>query len=275
MGSLRAFKKARFGELTQRAIEGRTLDQPLLPSGQNFTFRDLTTEELVRQVALSRPLGLPEGSRGFTLVEEPPQAAMGKIVRPIEKGQASFPIEEADRPLLSFFEQRGIPLKQAEETVKKQYDAIVNEYVKYLKASGGKGVEQGVLFRDATGKVVGRSGRISNNPRWYREFYKEYGRAPRQSEYRTIAETHLREGLVDDFAGPIPPDEQFLKVEALYNKIRELRQKYPEDIIKPKEQPKRPELLPEGQGFTLVDEYPLRFRQRVPRNLKEQVIMSC
>lgn len=87
---------------------------------------------------------------------------------------------------------------------------ILNEEIAYLNSSGKQGVTQGNLMRDAEGKVVGRFGRQSNNPQWYRDFYKEKGRAPSQKEIRQLAIRRLKQGYE---AEGLPPNEEFLNLE--------------------------------------------------------------
>lgn len=41
--------------------------------------------------------------------------------------------------------------------------------------------------------------RLSQNPPWYRELYKQYSRQPNQSQWRQLAEKNLREGGLDGF----------------------------------------------------------------------------
>lgn len=85
------------------------------------------------------------------------------------------------------------------------YDrAIVEEY-NYLKQSMKErgGVQQGQLQTNAGGDVVGRTGRISNNPLWYQEIYAAKGRAPSNKELYQLAKNRVDNGFKDE-AGDVP-----------------------------------------------------------------------
>ena len=89
---------------------------------------------------------------------------------------------------------------------------IRDKYVEYLKDSSGKGVNQGFLSKTKDGKVVNRTGRISNNPQWYRDFYAEKGRKPSNKELKVIAHDHLMNGIpgkgVDS---DVPANDAFIR----------------------------------------------------------------
>lgn len=86
------------------------------------------------------------------------------------------------------------------------YEDIYNEHLEYLKGitKNPKGVNQGYLAYNKYGEVTVRVGRTSNNPRWYRDFYKEHKRKPTVPELEELAHIHLKEGFWDEF-GYIPP----------------------------------------------------------------------
>ncbi|WP_438447407.1 LPD38 domain-containing protein [Gorillibacterium sp. sgz5001074] len=92
------------------------------------------------------------------------------------------------------------------ESYQSEFENAVEEQYGYLKQSMKErgGVDQGGVIRDASGEVVDRFGRTSNNPRWYRDFYSENGRKPTDTELRELARKHVLEGFNDD-AGRIPP----------------------------------------------------------------------
>lgn len=81
-------------------------------------------------------------------------------------------------------------------------EAIEQQY-QYLKNSIGKGVQPGGVVRDSEGYVTGAYGRVSNNPKWYQDFYSANGRKPTNQELRELAEQQVREGFEDE-VGSLP-----------------------------------------------------------------------
>ncbi|WP_198023127.1 LPD38 domain-containing protein, partial [Paenibacillus zanthoxyli] len=77
--------------------------------------------------------------------------------------------------------------------------AIIDEYklLKQQRDTRG-GVQQGQLQRNAAGEVVGRTGRISNNPLWYQEFYAENARVPTNKDLYELARQRVDTGFVDE-----------------------------------------------------------------------------
>lgn len=74
--------------------------------------------------------------------------------------------------------------------------AVIEEYdylQQSLKERGG--VQQGLLQQTVDGEVVGRTGRISNNPLWYQEWYAANGKVPSKKELYTLAKQRVDEGF--------------------------------------------------------------------------------
>ena len=82
--------------------------------------------------------------------------------------------------------------------------AVIDEY-KLLKEqlNSRGGVEQGNIYRSPEGEVIGRTGRQSNNPRWYQEFYAANGKRPSSKELYALARERVDSGFIDD-AGQFP-----------------------------------------------------------------------
>lgn len=82
--------------------------------------------------------------------------------------------------------------------------AVIDEY-KLLKEQMNTrgGVEQGNIYRNPDGEVIGRTGRQSNNPRWYQEFYAANGKRPSNKELYALARERVDNGFTDD-AGQLP-----------------------------------------------------------------------
>lgn len=86
------------------------------------------------------------------------------------------------------------------------YEEALQVQISYLEDSlkNLQGVTQGYLIRNEIGEVISRVGRMSLNPIWYQEFYKQHGRRPYKKELNGLAKKHLEEGFYDSF-GFIPP----------------------------------------------------------------------
>ncbi|MNO45392.1 hypothetical protein D3C76_356580 [compost metagenome] len=86
----------------------------------------------------------------------------------------------------------------------KYEQAVIDEY-KYLKQSRDSrgGVQQGSLQRDAAGEIIGRTGRISDNPLWYQEFYATNGKRPSNKDLYELARQRVDNGFVGE-AGQVP-----------------------------------------------------------------------
>jgi len=96
---------------------------------------------------------------------------------------------------------------------KKGYDRLIDEKVVELKEEGFKGVEKGGLIKDEEGKVTGAYPTVSNNPKWYRDFYERNKKAPTNKDLREIAIKQLSEGYIEDY-GDVPANKIFTKIEA-------------------------------------------------------------
>jgi hypothetical protein len=79
-----------------------------------------------------------------------------------------------------------------QQAVNDQYQLLKNQ----MKNRGG--VKQGNVLRDANGNVIGRMGRQSNNPQWYRDFFAQNGRKPNNKELFQLANKHIDEGYHED-----------------------------------------------------------------------------
>lgn len=81
-----------------------------------------------------------------------------------------------------------------------QYEQRVIEEYKFLKESRNnrKGVQQGTLQRNVEGEVIGRTGRISENPLWYQEFYRKNGRVPSNKDLYQLARERVDNGFQDE-----------------------------------------------------------------------------
>ena len=108
----------------------------------------------------------------------------------------------------------------------KQYQKAMDDQFEYLKRSmqDRGGVDQGNLIKNPlTGEVINRYGRVSNNPKWYQDYFAEHGKKPSEAELRKLAKKQVREGYRDDM-GQIPPwkPDDFNAIDDEIKNIREL-----------------------------------------------------
>lgn len=102
----------------------------------------------------------------------------------------------------------------------REFNEAVEQQYQYLKNSMGKGTQPGGLVRDQEGYVTGAYGRVSNNPKWYQDFYADNGRRPTNAELRELAEFQVREGFEDEVGSIEPWQPQ--EVQAIQDEIDEL-----------------------------------------------------
>lgn len=133
-------------------------------------------------------------------------------------------LTESEQKIAEVLRKNKLNTAEASKKFKEVYKKKIDDYVAILKEDGFKGVQQGSLNVNADGEVVGRTGRMSNNPKWYRDYYAEFNRQPSETALRSIAIKHLSEGHVDDLY-EVPVDRDFLKAKSLIDNIDNLRVK--------------------------------------------------
>jgi hypothetical protein len=103
----------------------------------------------------------------------------------------------ADDPVKTFASRAKEYTQEFKNAVQKQYE--------YLKKTMAKGSDRGTTSNGLAGnfKQVTGTYNVSKNSKWYQEFYRLHGRKPNNSELRTLAEQHVRNGFQDEL-GDIP-----------------------------------------------------------------------
>lgn len=171
-----------------------------------------TPSQANKEVA-ARKLLLTDGSRAQRIKSAIERSKLKPNETPIagEGNVHTFELPEASQ----LSKDRTNNINQGQTALKDitdELDLLKNDYLKavkdqfdYLKESfkSRQGVTQGNLQRDAEGTVVGRTGRISFNPKWYQDFYQEHGKAPNNKEFYMLAKKQVDEGYQDE-AGSIP-----------------------------------------------------------------------
>ncbi|WP_342416277.1 LPD38 domain-containing protein [Paenibacillus sp. FSL R10-2782] len=114
------------------------------------------------------------------------------------------------------------------QELESQYGQRVIDEYKYLKQSRDSrgGVSQGQLQRGLDGDVIGRTGRTSQNPLWYQEFYQTHGKAPSNNDLYKLAQERVDNGFMDE-SGRVPSwretsgfDEQLAAYTAARDNLR-------------------------------------------------------
>ncbi|MGF6951861.1 hypothetical protein QF028_004366 [Neobacillus sp. B4I6] len=154
----------------------------------------------------ARVLGLPEPQKGLP---EPQRRLMEpQGPKPTEKEFSEVTALKND--VLNPFDNTKTPSgKTTQAKPDPELNAAIQQQYEYLKNSMGKGVDSGLTTRDSgingfgtASEVTGRYS-VSNNPKWYQDFYALNKRKPNNAELRQLAEQHVREGFQDEF-GNIP-----------------------------------------------------------------------
>jgi len=154
-------------------------------------------------------------------------------------------------------------LKEIENEIrilKSRYEKAINDQYEYLKTSIANrgGVQQGSLLRNQQGEVIGRVGRTSTNPEWYREFYKQNNRKPNRKELYELAKKHVDEGFIE--AGYRVPswkehngyDEAVKTLESVRDAIRaSIREMDP--AINITDSPIKGSIMRTNRGVSIVD----------------------
>ncbi|MEF3312318.1 hypothetical protein PV433_25875 [Paenibacillus sp. GYB004] len=228
------------GRVAQEAIKEGLVGVPLA-TGQALTSQTSDLGEAAKQGLIGGALGAaggaaftaggaalartPFGQRllGLSRQAEPEPALLG-LPEPRQRGnvnQAVTPDVIADPYTFPLPEATPGTVRRAEDTSQafaalndiddqarqleiRRQEAINNEY-KFLKESRDSrgGVKQGGLIQNADGEVTGRFGRMSENPKWYQDFYAEHGKAPSNKDLMDLARKRVDEGFEDaGFSAP-------------------------------------------------------------------------
>lgn len=155
-------------------------------------------------------LALPEGKLDTRLAAAAERSNLAAGTDPIINDY-TFDLPEATPGTKAVAENAAegrTALKEIDQAINElntRYEqAVIDEY-KFLKESRDSrgGVQQGALQQDAAGEVIGRTGRMSDNPLWYQEFYAANGKRPSNKDLFTLARERVDNGFVDE-AGQVP-----------------------------------------------------------------------
>ena len=155
-------------------------------------------------------LALPEGELDTRLAAAAERSNLAAGTDPIINDY-TFDLPEATpgtRAVAENAAEGRTALKEIDQAINElntRYEqAVIDEY-KFLKESRDTrgGLQQGGLQRDAAGDVIGRTGRISDNPLWYQEFFAANGKKPSNKDLYALARERVDNGFMDE-AGQVP-----------------------------------------------------------------------
>ena len=198
------------GNLGQRVLNRSTavIPEALAQTGID-TFIEGDTKNLPRNLAQNVGTMVAfsnvAGGLGDVARKNGGKLPVGMSVEDVNKNQQQ-------KALYEFAQSTGKSVDDLKKASESKINKLINDEVKYLKESGGKGVVQGGVKKAEDGTVIGRFGRQSNNPQWYRDLYAEKGRKPSVSDLKELAVKRLREGDAE-----LPANDEFIKAENLLN----------------------------------------------------------
>ena len=168
-----------------------------------------------------KPTGKVKFNLGQAIIGAMGMAMAGHLTNPEAeagalKSEEPLLSEQAEKPSLPHkpldiikpLPQTITPSERLLQQIAQEKQAIENDHLDYLNATGKQGVTPGGLIRNEDGEVTGRFGAVSNNDPWYQEFYKANGRPPSQAELKQIALDHLTNGFTSA-SGEVPPHEEY------------------------------------------------------------------
>lgn len=155
---------------------------------------------------LSLPVGRKDARINSATARSVQQAGEEAITNPYTFGLPEG-LPQTRRNMANAAEGRG-EIQQINarlQELESQYGQRVIDEYKYLKQSRDNrgGVSQGQLQRTPEGEVIGRTGRTSQNPLWYQEFYQANGKVPSNKDLYKLAQERVDNGFRDE-AGQVP-----------------------------------------------------------------------
>ncbi|MFD7521444.1 LPD38 domain-containing protein [Paenibacillus chitinolyticus] len=179
----------------------------LLPNSNHaeaFDFINQRTGSYGRQLELMEPIAQ---RRYNEAIQRRQQASSGKDAIAANGKVQTFTLPDGSPYSLNIYDA-STAIKQIDTDIARLdnlYAQSIKEQYDFLKKSlrDRAGVRQGELIRDREGTVMGRTGRISENPMWYRDFYAENKRVPSNKDLYILAKRHVDDGYRDE-SGNIP-----------------------------------------------------------------------
>jgi hypothetical protein len=206
--------------------------------------------------SITKTIGKPEKT---ILVGKPIDNVINKVS--IKK----IKLTPEETQLDNVIKRSGTNIDELISEAEKKAKEFEEQQFQYLKGNKAKGVEPANIIRDDTGTVTGRFGKVSNNDRWYREFYAENKRPPTNAELREMAKEQLRKGFGTNTMD-IPANEEYVQAVKDLESYRNIKsanssiQSVPLTITQKGIQP-TPQLIPstlKQKGRTLTTDKPIQ-----------------
>lgn len=178
--------------------------------GAGIGLSKLMKQNGIPEGEIAELLALPEGKKDARMSAATERSSVAAGTEPIIN-KYTFDLPEAvpaTRAAATNAAEGRTALQEIDQAINdlntKYEQAVIDEY-KYLKETRDSrgGVQQGSLQRDQFGDVVGRAGRISENPLWYQEFYAANGKVPSNKDLYQLARERVDNGFADE-AGQMP-----------------------------------------------------------------------
>lgn len=189
--------------------------EPIRTISEQPKFKPSSIED-IRKAVMEANTPKPTDLNNVTdVLKETSTANIPKVETPAKSNLKGYMTEDADFNKviykimsrdLAFFSNNPSKkeISRALDMYKSTRDGYISEMMTTLKKQMGKGTETSLIpTPDGMKRVT-----VSENPKWYRDFYKANGRKPNNQEIKELAEQFLKNGY-DDMNAQIPKNDFF------------------------------------------------------------------
>ena len=189
--------------------------EPIRTISEQPKFKPSSIED-IRKAVMEANAPKPTDLNNVTdVLKETPSVNIPKVETPVKSNFEGYMTQDAefnkviDKIMsrdLAFFSNNPSKeeIAKALDMYKSTRDGYVNELVDTLKKQMGKGTETSLIpTPDGMKRVT-----VSENAKWYQDFYKANGRKPNNEELKELAEQFLKNGY-DDMNAQIPKNDFF------------------------------------------------------------------
>lgn len=124
----------------------------------------------------------------------------------------------------NFIKENDLNIDDFINETRQSMDKIKGEHINYLNNSGGQGIQRDLkILRDTNGDIItSKPTVISNNPKWYQDFYAQNGRKPTKAELEQLSDMHLSEGFGDTLSD-VPANGEYLKLKKQLQEYEQIK----------------------------------------------------